>query len=61
MADDIDRANERMELGAELNKRPPYTLPPGYPGDCDVCGEWSSRLVVGICAPCRDLISRVNA
>ena len=23
-------------------------------GDCDLCGEWSGRLVNGACAPCRD-------
>lgn len=23
-------------------------------GDCDLCGEWSGRLVGGVCAPCRD-------
>ncbi len=29
-------------------------IPPGEPGDCDLCGEWSGRLVGGVCAPCRD-------
>ena len=29
-------------------------LEPGEPGDCDLCGEWSGRLVRGACAPCRD-------
>ena len=22
--------------------------------DCDLCGEWSGRLIAGSCAPCRD-------
>lgn len=30
------------------------TMPVGKPGDCDLCGEWSQRLVGGACAPCRD-------
>ncbi|MCH9838645.1 conjugal transfer protein TraR [bacterium] len=29
-------------------------MPVGRPGDCDLCGEWSGRLVEGACAPCRD-------
>ena len=29
-------------------------MPEGSPGDCDLCGEWSGRLVNGACAPCRD-------
>lgn len=29
-------------------------IPPGMEGDCDLCGEWSGRLLKGVCAPCRD-------
>lgn len=29
-------------------------IPAGAPGDCDLCGEWYSRLVDGACARCRD-------
>lgn len=29
-------------------------IPVGNPGECDLCGEWSGRLVNGVCAPCRD-------
>lgn len=29
-------------------------IPVGNPGECDLCGEWSGRLVSGVCAPCRD-------
>lgn len=29
-------------------------MPKGNPGECDLCGEWSGRLVGGACAPCRD-------
>lgn len=57
MADDIDRAADSVmrdteHLIARALKRPP--MPVGTPGDCDLCGEWSGRLVEGACAPCRD-------
>jgi hypothetical protein len=29
-------------------------MPAGEPGDCDLCGEWTGRLVGGACARCRD-------
>ena len=29
-------------------------IPKGVAGDCDLCGEWSGRLVRGACCPCRD-------
>lgn len=29
-------------------------IPQGAPGDCELCGEWSGRLVNGGCAPCRE-------
>lgn len=29
-------------------------IPPGVEGECDLCGEWSGRLIDGACAPCRD-------
>jgi len=29
-------------------------LDPGIEGDCELCGEWSGRLINGACAPCRD-------
>lgn len=56
MADNIDLAQEREELErqAALAALPSPKLQPGVPGDCDFCGEWTSRLVGGACAPCRD-------
>jgi hypothetical protein len=30
------------------------SIPVGKQGQCDLCGEWSGRLVNGACAPCRD-------
>lgn len=60
MADDVDMTTERMEremaqLSAAVTG---YTIPVGKAGDCDMCGEWSGRLVDGECAPCRDRYSR---
>lgn len=23
-------------------------------GDCELCGEWASRLIEGVCPPCRN-------
>lgn len=57
--DVIDRANERAEqiLEAEIDevRHRAQSIPVGEPGDCDLCGGWSGRLVNGVCAPCRDL------
>jgi hypothetical protein len=53
--DDADRAQIEIEKEEEARrKRLKYDLPEGNPGDCDLCGEWSGRLVKGVCAPCRD-------
>ena len=58
MADEIDRQLERDEVleAARLKKIQAQAakIPKGEPGDCDLCGEWSARLVNGVCAPCRD-------
>ena len=55
MADDADRADKVID--AELRSQIAATrkdIPAGNPGECDLCGEWSGRLVNGACAPCRD-------
>lgn len=56
MADEFDRASELEEQHRQLAlaNRPTFKMDPGTPGDCEVCGYWSSRLVQGACAPCRD-------
>lgn len=56
MADDIDKAQDREQLDRDLAiaSLPSPQLAPGVPGDCDLCGEWSGRLIEGACAPCRD-------
>lgn len=58
MADEIDLAQEREHIATnsavnDVRARA-AAIDPGVPGDCDLCGEWSGRLVNGTCAPCRD-------
>jgi hypothetical protein len=49
-------AFEQRHRDAALEKarRAAAEIPAGEPGDCELCGEWSGRLVNGACAPCRD-------
>ena len=58
MPDEIDlaqAASERTLALAEAAARARAAeIPAGWPGDCELCGEWSGRLVGGVCAPCRD-------
>lgn len=56
--DELDRTQDRIEaeeasLIAAIRAQA-ANMPTGKPGDCDGCGEWTSRLVDGLCAPCRD-------
>lgn len=41
-----DSIRQRREAAAQM--------PAGNPGECELCGEWSGRLVGGACSPCRD-------
>lgn len=54
----IDQANDRAELDTAnliaAARAKAATMEEGTPGDCDLCGEWSGRLINGYCAPCRD-------
>ena len=58
MADEVDRASEYAEKGTSAAVAAVCAaasgIPKGNPGDCDLCGEHSMRLVKGACAPCRD-------
>ena len=56
MADEADISQARMEQEEAMRERnrKPYDIPEGVAGDCELCGEWSGRLVGGVCAPCRD-------
>ena len=55
MADIADQADAFMAI--ELEARIAATkaeMQKGNPGECNSCGEWSERLVLGDCASCRD-------
>jgi len=46
-------AKQEKELEARIQAARGQ-IPPGSEGECDLCGEWSGRLVNGACSPCRD-------
>lgn len=55
MPDDLDLAQEREDIAREdAIRAASKPIPPGVPGECELCGEWSGRLINGVCAPCRD-------
>lgn len=57
MSDICDKAQPiiEYELERHLARIPTkYEPPPGAPGECDLCGRDSGRLINGVCAPCRD-------
>lgn len=56
--DDADRADCYIESVIDdhvrLAMRKAIEIPPGNPGECSFCGEWSGRLVNDACSPFRD-------
>lgn len=56
--DEIDIANDSaakdLAQREHAARQAAANIPAGQPGDCDLCGEWTARLVGGACAPCRD-------
>lgn len=55
MADEADRASQEVDSQTrEAIRVASRDIPPGEPGECELCGEWSGRLINGACAPCRD-------
>ena len=54
--DDVDRAAERIQrrIDEEIARARAKPLEKGHPGDCELCGEWSGRLVLGVCSYCRE-------
>jgi hypothetical protein len=58
MSDVIDAANDVAEAATDraiaAARAEAAQIPAGTAGPCDLCGEWSGRLVGGACAPCRD-------
>lgn len=58
MADIIDMTQDREEgivdaAVSEISKKAAQ-IPAGVPGECELCGEDSPRLVGNACARCRD-------
>ncbi len=58
--DDADRAQDQIEAQLERNIAAArgVPIPAGVAGECDLCAEWSGRLVDGLCAGCREYIER---
>lgn len=58
MADVVDKANDLVEIVSNYQiskiKNRAAGIPIGVSGICKECGEHSTRLVDGKCAPCRD-------
>lgn len=58
MADIADYSDEKITnvVNDELGRisRKAAQIPQGNPGECDLCGEHSGRLIDGACSPCRD-------
>lgn len=57
MTDEVDITNDRLQHDIDRRVeevRKKAELDPGTPGECELCGEWSGRLINGACAPCRD-------
>ena len=57
MSDDVDIASDRTQLAIDAKVKQisdAAKLDPGVEGDCDLCGQWTSRLIDGACASCRD-------
>ena len=58
VGDIIDQANDYTQDMLEmLIATQRKDIEPGVPGECDLCGEDSLRLIRGACAPCRDRYS----
>lgn len=67
-----DRLTDPLDYAADLSQKiadaevsairaAAASIPVGAQGDCEDCGYWSSRLIGGICAPCRDRQERLGS
>lgn len=58
MSDEADRAGDLTEAMIEAEiarlREAAALIEAGCAGECDLCGEWSGRLIGGACAACRD-------
>lgn len=53
--EDLKKARHFLDLLIEFeDAQQAAHIETGAPGECELCGEWSGRLVRGACAPCRD-------
>ncbi len=62
MADPVDLAQTGIEITRDIGlsriRQRVSEMPAGEAGECTKCGEYSKRIVTGICAPCRDFLAR---
>lgn len=65
MPDPVDIAQTGIEITRDIGlsriRQRVSEMPVGEAGECTKCGEYSKRLVTGICAPCRDFLNRQYA
>ena len=57
MSDIIDQTDEREAVTNQARLaliRQRAIIDPGASGECDFCGEWTGRLIQGVCCACRD-------
>jgi hypothetical protein len=58
MGDVCDASDADIEMTRDTQiaaiRRAAANIPVGTKGHCKVCGNYTKRLVTGICAPCRD-------
>ena len=55
MADEADHANDHAyTINEHLVQAARKEIPKGKPGECEMCGEYSPRLIRDVCPPCRD-------
>jgi len=60
-ADAAQASTEMIEAYVERHIRQQAAMiPAGEPGDCDECGCFNPRLVLGVCSPCRDLLEELK-
>lgn len=56
--DILDQASKLTMLETDsivnASRKAVQEMPAGEPGECNECGEYNKRLVLGKCSPCRD-------
>lgn len=60
LADEAGSLIEMLQQQREASiRREAAAIPAGNPGICDECGDEMGRLVLGVCAPCRDDLEKL--